>query len=703
MPPAHSRLLAWSLVLCGCGALAGQRSAAPVNYSASECACAGGERHDGPPSDYRWYHRDFPTSNNPICPGPTYFESSFLQLSTPREVPWQFTSVCFAVATGEEAAYSARGHVELYDVYPDPAFRSVTVGDRLASVPFEITVHPLGDDGAPVWTTVDLMASKPAVLIGFHLFSCHGWGIAASEGRGQPGRVTFSGNHNDWVLSSSDQTFGAVRALAIRSTGRRLAGAPDDWVCDPRRYANGTGCDCECGTWDPDCGADPHSDRCPDRSTTCDVRGRCVRTGWEASGACDPRSYGTSDGCQCGCGGLTDPDCYDPFHELRGCAGLKSPMCELAGGNCTERWACSPKLFGDGTVCNCGCGAPDPDCQEPRLPNTCADNFTCFEGRCLAPAGWTCSPSYYNAGDDCDCECGMYDPDCDRAGAQVRCSDPTFMCDGGFACDKCNCLPGYKSRTPPRNDCVPICGDNKVVPGEQCDGGVFCSDCRCTAGHSAYDPLQLSCIGCGNGIIDGDEQCDAGDGCGPNCSCLPGFDATTPVTPLCLARGEQSKRKVIIGSTVGGGAGLILLCLCAFFAVYAIRAKKAPRKLNMPIELNNDNEVAGTFVPASCGDTASSSGSLHFCGAESMDPPPLGAIAAPELDMAFASGSLPTLVVNGSSGSDGSSDAFTAQALGMQFAVVPPSCTPPLGQQPISDPCVSPEPEALRQPPLNAP
>ncbi len=45
------------------------------------------------------------------------------------------------------------------------------------------------------------------------------------------------------------------------------------------------------------------------------------------------------------------------------------------------------------------------------------------------PATWTCGPAYYGAYDVCDCGCGAWDPDCDLPGAKVMgCPNATDIC-----------------------------------------------------------------------------------------------------------------------------------------------------------------------------------------------------------------------------------------------------------------------------------
>eukprot|EP00730_Choanoeca_flexa_P005265 TRINITY_DN11917_c3_g1_i1.p1 TRINITY_DN11917_c3_g1~~TRINITY_DN11917_c3_g1_i1.p1 ORF type:complete len:599 (+),score=202.77 TRINITY_DN11917_c3_g1_i1:200-1798(+) len=82
-------------------------------------------------------------------------------------------------------------------------------------------------------------------------------------------------------------------------------------------------------------------------------------------------------------------------------------------------WTCKSELYGEGKVCNLGCGAPDPDCVHGILP--------LVHHRALAagaPKGWLCPAYMYDDG-QCDIGCGVMDVDClpatlrDRRAAEV--------------------------------------------------------------------------------------------------------------------------------------------------------------------------------------------------------------------------------------------------------------------------------------------
>lgn len=280
------------------------------------------------------------------------------------------------------------------------------------------------------------------------------------------------------ACSSNCQTFDV--------TGCTETVVPPGWTCNPDFYNALDGCDCECGAYDVDCDDDDFVFGCAD-GQTCDSLGHCaggaasscgnglieageVCDGAELDGstceslgytggtlACvfDCQGYDTAactgrelpvgwscpdsyydDGviCDCGCG-AHDADCDDSGRDVFGCADGQScngsGVC--VGGSVPDSWICDETYYGAGDGCDCQCGAPDPDCDDPNQGVFgCGSGELCDEfGFCVEapPEGWFCDPLYYHGGLDCDCDCGAYDPDCD---------DPTldvFGCADGQTCN----------------------------------------------------------------------------------------------------------------------------------------------------------------------------------------------------------------------------------------------------------------------------
>lgn len=149
--------------------------------------------------------------------------------------------------------------------------------------------------------------------------------------------------------------------------------------------------------------------------------------------------------------------------------------------------------------CNraCGNGICDPDdayfCPED-CSNQCGNGIcepgelNAFGGRCLLDCGDTCGDNVCGSTESCDgciADCGvcLQDPAC----GDGFCNDS-----GGEDCSSCP------------SDCTscepdPYCGDG------ECNGGDTCGNCAadCGACQSSSTPP-----GCGNGIIEGNEDCE---------------------------------------------------------------------------------------------------------------------------------------------------------------------------------------------------
>ncbi|HEU5075776.1 MAG TPA: hypothetical protein VFU02_16400, partial [Polyangiaceae bacterium] len=232
-------------------------------------------------------------------------------------------------------------------------------------------------------------------------------------------------------------------------------GVPNVWTCAERFYGDGQLCHCGCGAPDPDC-VSSDADAC-DR---CGFEGSCSRR--ECPGTIDPENnatcqrptppaawscgfyaYGDGFSCDCGCGAV-DVDCRtDAIDECSNCSACGSYQCPGRVdpddiGSCTpppEDWTCTPYAYGDGYTCDCGCHAPDPDC-ESALPSacdncspsggSCVDDYACRgldpedNSRCTdsAPDTWGCDIEFYGDG-ACDCGCGVRDLDCDDGSVDV--------------------------------------------------------------------------------------------------------------------------------------------------------------------------------------------------------------------------------------------------------------------------------------------
>lgn len=223
---------------------------------------------------------------------------------------------------------------------------------------------------------------------------------------------------------------GCAAGQTCGADGMTCMGTPTGWTCDGAAYNDGTTCDCGCGIADPDCSIMGAPVNGCMMGESCNDNALCVPAGW----TCDPDAYGDGFYCDCKMCGADDPDCSDPNVTFGDCQDGQTCTNQVCTGVPTA-WTCDPTKYDDGTACDCGCGAGDPDCANSALPvNGCNTGEICGSdtGTCL-PAGWTCDPAYYGDGTYCDCGCGVVDTDC--ADATSASCDPIGCNDMG-SCDE---------------------------------------------------------------------------------------------------------------------------------------------------------------------------------------------------------------------------------------------------------------------------
>jgi hypothetical protein len=253
---------------------------------------------------------------------------------------------------------------------------------------------------------------------------------------------------------------------SIDPTDNTQCAVPKGWLCSAYNYGDG-GCDCGCGVVDIDCkdATAASCDGCPWNSCspygclngngTIMPTNNALCTTPPPSWTCPARLYNDGSGCDCGCG-FPDPDCST--FELSQCVRCDDPgscSSEACPGFvdpdnialCTHpdppaSWTCDAFYYWQDGVCNCGCGAPDPDCrgtttdvcqQCPLCGNVvCPNNIDPSDiTKCKpAPAGWTCNAARYGDG-TCDCGCGAMDLDCPAGDTSYCYSCPDEGCTGG--------------------------------------------------------------------------------------------------------------------------------------------------------------------------------------------------------------------------------------------------------------------------------
>ena len=224
--------------------------------------------------------------------------------------------------------------------------------------------------------------------------------------------------------------------------------APATWVdethqCKLENYGTGDGCDCGCGDPDPDCGAALGCTTPGCTHAACDV---CNDGGFYEictdRWTCTHPDVFNSSACDCGCG-VIDPACRDAQRLSCTEAGCETEACDYCndGGDrsaCGGAFGptnvtCSLEYYGIDGLCDCGCGALDPDCGEDAgctEPGCNAPGCeVCHGGNSLSACReWTCDGEGFGTGDGCDCGCGAPDPDCGNGGCeQPGCDEPACI------------------------------------------------------------------------------------------------------------------------------------------------------------------------------------------------------------------------------------------------------------------------------------
>jgi hypothetical protein len=369
-----------------------------------------------------------------------------------------------------------------------------------------------------VWCQDGLLAEQDCTQLGG---TCTG-GRCVSVGEGQ--------------LCDGSRFRCAVDLLCVASGGNQntCETVPSEWTCPPSYYGSDNGCDCGCGAPDPDCPTD-EIDAC----RFCDAPGSCSTS----SGCPGNVSFQDPTSCAvCGDGFIEGDERCDPVPA--------NPM--VCDASCQrvvpQQWTCAPEFFATFDGCDCGCGAPDPDCFSPGAGacEYCDQAGSCAEGigcEAIQPVGnadclaWTCDPQWL--GDAvCDCGCGLPDPDC---------FDQTIdSCD---ACGGCDTVGDCVAIDAEFNGLCSTCGDMQVELSEQCDppdGDLCGDDCRYTRVPDAwtcdegYFGTQDGCD-CGCGALDPDcptgqlgdcFYCEPCGGFGPECaSVVDPLDISQCVVP----------------------------------------------------------------------------------------------------------------------------------------------------------------------------
>jgi len=316
---------------------------------------------------------------------------------------------------------------------------------------------------------------------------------------------------------------------------------PAEWTCNTSNYGTGNGCDCGCGATDPDC-ADTTKDSC----NICGNTGSCAED--LGCDVIDPNDNSMCIVIVCGNGTVEPTETCDDGNTDNGDGCDENCQFEVPA-----EWTCDPDYYGNGVVCQCGCGAIDPDCADETIDSCEACNFS---GSCAA-GGSDCSAIDPNDNSIClPTECGNdiveLGEECDGTSLNGKtCSDLGFN-DGTLACaatcvfdtSDCTAVPAEWTCTPGFYgdsfcDCgcgvIDIdCSDNTSTVCTYCNDSGSCaegSDC------SAINPGDNSiCLAteCGNNIVESGEECDGTSLNGKTCSDLGFNDGTLACAATCV-------------------------------------------------------------------------------------------------------------------------------------------------------------------------
>lgn len=156
---------------------------------------------------------------------------------------------------------------------------------------------------------------------------------------------------------------------------------PDNWTCPSNRKDI---CDCDCGTYDPDCDVFYNFTTAKDERypSTCSQGTMCSPLTLKCEKwTCDPMEYNAGYFCNCNCGSW-DPDCekHESYATIEGCNMTNKEICSRVDGSCVAGWTCNMKDYGVPGKCHCGCGIYDPGCSNcsAELIN-CAQRPECKE------------------------------------------------------------------------------------------------------------------------------------------------------------------------------------------------------------------------------------------------------------------------------------------------------------------------------------
>ena len=241
---------------------------------------------------------------------------------------------------------------------------------------------------------------------------------------------------------------------------------------------------------------------------------------------------------------LTPGQCGANCSSAPGCACLDTGICATVCGDGIRR---DDEMCDDGNTladdgCNLGCDIePGWECLGTLCSERCGDG--------LKVGDETCDDGNTTPGDGCDENCQ----------SEYECGDGLVEgfeeCDvgpdGHPGCIRCEIQPGWDCSGTRPSMCGPVCGDGKLLGGEQCDDEDRepfdgCSDvCEIEEGWCCRGEPSRCHDTCGDGFIDaGFELCDDGnrdenDGCGYCCGVEQGWHCLRQPS-ICVEKATTS-------------------------------------------------------------------------------------------------------------------------------------------------------------------
>ena len=275
---------------------------------------------------------------------------------------------------------------------------------------------------------------------------------------------------------------------ACTAAGECVAVAVCSQVCEA--YSCGVFFGCDCGS-------------CP-AGQLCDEAGQCVQN--PCSKVCEDRQCGDFEGCDCGkcapgvCNEFGKCEMVEECNNvcaLRECGSVGDCDC----GTCPEQHVC----LADG-MCFCLPACQDKPCGADGCGGSC--------GTC---AGVSCPDGGIAKCDVDTCVCGCL-ADCDgKSCGSDGCGGLCGDCDDDNSCTEDFCSDGVCV-----HESLPACCGEDLA----CDDGVACTEDFCLEGAGCVHTWISPC--CGDGKLEGEEECDDGngdtmDGCTQDCKLEPYF------------------------------------------------------------------------------------------------------------------------------------------------------------------------------------